>query len=60
MYLNMSHVDHLVNKHPGIEREIAEKIHGPHSLSPEELMLLKEEVELTERAVFDVSQIEKN
>jgi len=56
----MSHVDHLVNKHPGIEREIAEKIHGPHSLSPEELMLLKEEVELTERAVFDVSQIEKN
>jgi len=59
MYLNMSHVDYIVNKHPEVAEEIAEKTHGRHSLSPEELMLLKEELESSEKAVLAVSQIEK-
>ena len=56
----MSRVDTIVDKRPGVEEEIAEKIHGPHSLSPEELMLLKEELESNGEAVQAVSQIEKN
>lgn len=55
----MSHVDYIVNKHPEVAEEIAEKTHGRHSLSPEELMLLKEELESSEKAVLAVSQIEK-
>lgn len=61
--LNMKSQDTLLNRHgvDGLQEVLADKVHGRKSLTPEEMMIFREELEANERAAMEalrVSQVE--
>jgi len=50
----------LLNRHDavGLEEVVAEHVHGRPSLTPEETMIIREEIEENRRAVLETSQVE--
>ncbi len=51
----------LLNRHDadGLEEVVAEHVHGHPSLTPEEMMILREEMEENRRAAMDASKTDE-